>query len=61
MRETLYIEIPPQKLRKHNPIPHKKVCTSQLTLNRKYNANEAQLSAKMINLQLQTQHPTNLK
>ena len=61
MRELLYIERPPQTLRKHNPTPHRRVCTSQLVLNRKYKAYEAQLSAKRIDLQLLTQHPTNLK
>ena len=57
MRETLYIEIPPQTLRKHNPTPHQRVCTLQLALNRKKKAYEA----KMFNLQLQNHHPTILK
>ena len=61
MRETLYAERPPQTSRKHNPTPHQRVCTSGLALNRKQNASETQLSAKRINLPLETQHPTNLK
>ena len=60
MRETLYVERPPQTLRKHNNTPHRKVSTLQFPLNRKWKAYEAQLSPKLC-LQLQTQHPTNLK
>ena len=52
MRETLYIERPPQTLRKQNNM--------QFDLNRKWKANEAQLSPKLY-CQLQTQHPTNIK
>ena len=58
MRETLYIERPPQTLRKHNNTPHRRVSTLQFALNRKWKANEAQLSPKLYR-QLQTQHPTN--
>ena len=47
--------------RKDNLISHQKAHTSELALNRKHNASEAQLSAKIINLPLETQHSTNLK
>ena len=52
MRKTLYFKRPPQTLRKHNPTPRLRVYTSQLALNRKYKAYEAQLSAWRINLKL---------
>ena len=60
MQETLYVERPPQTLRKHNNTPHRRVSTLQFALNRKWKAYEAQLSPKLY-LQLQAQHPTNLK
>ena len=60
MRETLYVERPLQTLRKHNNTPHRRVSTLQFALNRNWKAYEAQLSPKLY-LQLQTQHPNNLK
>ena len=46
---------------KDNPTPHYRVRTSELGLNRKQKASEAQLSPKRFNPLLKTQHPTNLK
>ena len=47
--------------RNGNLTSHQKVCTRELTLNRKRKASEAQLSTWRINLLIETQHPTNLK
>ena len=53
--------LPNKTARKDNLISHQRVRTSELALNRKQKASEAQLSPKRINLPIETQHPTNLK
>ena len=53
--------LPTKNVTKDNPTPPQRVLTSELTLNRKQEASEAQLSPKRFNLSLETQHSTNLK
>ena len=53
--------LPTKNAIKDNPTPHQRVRTSELGLNRKQKASEAQLSPLRFNLLLETQHPTNLK
>ena len=53
--------LPSKNARKDNRTPPQRVRTSELALNRKQKASEAQLSPKKFNLPLETQHPTNLK
>ena len=61
-RENIQIPSLPNKIvRKGNLISYQRVRTSDLALNRKKKASEAQLSPKRINLPKETQQPTNLK
>ena len=53
--------LPTKNAIKDNPTPHQRVHTSELDLNRKQKASEAQLSPERFNLLLEAQHPTNLK
>ena len=62
-RENVQMSSLPNKTaRKDNLTSHQRVCTSDLPLNRKRKASEAQLSCiKRINLPKETQQSTNLK
>ena len=51
--------LPNKTARKDNPTSHERVRTSQVALNRKQKAFEAQLSPKRTNLPIATQHYTN--
>ena len=51
--------LPNKTARKDNPTPHQRLCPSELALDRRQNASEAQLSPKRINLLIDTQHHTN--
>ena len=53
--------LPKKTARKDNLTSHQRVRISELALNRKQKASEAQLSPERISLPIETQHPANLK